>query len=178
NRDPFQYVATVHAGADPRYVLARIDQKTLGVTLRLNYYVTPDLSIQYYGQPFISAGRYSRFRTVGLPRAADEEERAPETQGIEHLGETGGFYYRVDEQQDGVEDYRFDDPDFNFREFRSNLVIRWEYRLGSTLYLVWSQGRTGIAPFGDFSFRDDMDSLFRIDPENVFLVKFNHWFNL
>lgn len=178
NRNPFQYVATVNAGTAPRYVLGRIGQKTLGVTLRLNYYVTPDLSIQYYGQPFISAGRYSQFRAVGRSRAADQQERAPEIQNIERREENGGWIYRVDEQQDGAEDYRFADPDFNFREFRSNLVIRWEYRLGSTLYLVWSQGRTGVAPFGSFSVRDDMDSLFRIYPENVFLVKLNHWFNL
>jgi len=177
NRNPFQYVATVEAGPDPRYVLGRIDQKTLGVTLRLSYYVTPDLSIQYYGQPFISAGRYSHFRTVGRPRAADEEDRAPEIQGIELRKEDGGAFYRVDEQQDGTEDFRFRDPDFNFREFRSNLVIRWEYRLGSTLYLVWSQGRTGMVTDGDFSVRGDMDGLFRIYPENVFLVKMNYWFN-
>ncbi|MGB9004156.1 MAG: hypothetical protein WCB96_00375 [Candidatus Aminicenantales bacterium] len=65
-----------------------------------------------------------------------------------------------------------------FSQIRSNLVIRWEYIPGSTLYLVWSQGRTGFEPRGDFSFGRDVDNLFEIHPHNVFLVKFSYCFQL
>ena len=83
----------------------------------------------------------------------------------------------MDENGDGTADYSFADPDFNFREFRSNLVIRWEYIPGSALYVVWSQGRTGFLPTGDFSFRD-VDGLFGLHPYDVFLVKFSYCFQL
>lgn len=86
--------------------------------------------------------------------------------------------YEVDENQDGALDYGFLNPDFNFFQFRSNLVIRWEYKPGSALYLVWSQGRTGLGVTGDFIYRDDIQSLFDIHPHNVFLVKFSYCFQL
>jgi hypothetical protein len=56
--------------------------------------------------------------------------------------------------------------------------VRWEYLPGSTLFVVWSQGRTGGASNGEFSFRDDLRDLFRVFPDNVFLVKLNRWFSL
>ncbi len=67
---------------------------------------------------------------------------------------------------------------FNFRQFRSNLVIRWEYKPGSTLFLVWSQGRTSTASNGTFAFENDIKELFGITPRNVFLLKFSYWFLL
>ncbi len=79
---------------------------------------------------------------------------------------------------DGIEDYSISNPDFNFRQFRSNLVVRWEYLPGSTLYLVWSQGRTSSDTNGMFSYGQDMKDLFQIVPHNVFLVKFSYWFSL
>ena len=75
-------------------------------------------------------------------------------------------------------DYSFGNPDFNFRQFRSNLVVRWEYLPGSTLYLVWSQGRTGSSSTGHYSFSNDMRELFDVVPKNVFLVKFSYLFML
>ena len=82
--------------------------------------------------------------------------------------------YNIDENQDGSIDYSFDDPNFNFYEFRSNLVVRWEYIPGSTVYLVWSQGRTGDNSMGEFNFREDVESLYSIYPHNVFLIKFSY----
>jgi hypothetical protein len=79
----------------------------------------------------------------------------------------------VDENRDGVTDFSFGRPDFNFRQFRSNLVGRWEYSPGSTLYVVWTQDRTGVDPSGVFSMGHDMSELFRVVPRNVFLVKFS-----
>ena len=72
----------------------------------------------------------------------------------------------------------FDDPDFSFRQFRSNLVVRWEYRPGATLFLVWSQGRTSSADSWEGSFARNYDTLFGTRPDNVFLAKVTYWFSL
>jgi len=79
---------------------------------------------------------------------------------------------------EGVVDYTFENPDFNFLQFRMNLVVRWEYIPGSSLYLVWSQGRTEDSSVGDFSFREGMRDLFSLHPHNVFLIKFSYCFQL
>ena len=67
---------------------------------------------------------------------------------------------------------------FNVREFNSNTVLRWEYRPGSSLYMVWTQGRQNFAP-GEESpaFSDDLDQLFHAHPANTFLIKVVHWFD-
>lgn len=178
NRDNWQYVNTVESEGENQYILGRIDQKTLDMTIRINYYLTPDLSVQYYGQPFISAGHYSDFKRVTNPLAVVSEDRAIALTGDQINLEPESAEYRVDESNDGVEDYRFGNPNFNFREFRSNLVLRWEYNPGSTLYLVWTHGRSQTIQNGGFNFSHDMDALFDIYPNNVFLIKFNHWFTL
>jgi len=68
---------------------------------------------------------------------------------------------------------------FNFKQFRSNLVMRWEYRPGSTLYLVWGQGRDeGDLNPGDFSGWRDYRDLFRSHPSNTFLIKASYWLTL
>ncbi|MCR4438831.1 MAG: DUF5916 domain-containing protein [bacterium] len=148
--DDRQYVDEIAQPSGSNYIFARLDQKTIFATLRLGYTFTPTLSVQFYGMPFLTAGAYSRFRTVVSPRAAVYEERyAPY-------------------------DYP-DNPNFNFRQFRSNLVLRWEYRPGSTLFLVWSQGRTSVDDRGTFSLTGDGRALFDTQSENVFLVKVNRW---
>lgn len=78
----------------------------------------------------------------------------------------------------GAADYAFANPDFNFREFRSNLVLRWEYVPGSALYVVWSQGRTSVLGDGSFDLGRGFDDLFGLHPHNVFLVKFSYCFQL
>jgi len=151
--DDRQYVDEIQKPEGSDYVFARLEQKTAFVTTRLSYTFTPTLSVQFYGMPFLTAGVYSRFRKVVAPRATDYEQRyAPY-------------------------DYP-DNPNFNFRQFRSNLVVRWEYRPGSTLFVVWSQGRTSLGDQGRFSLFDDGRALFDTRSENVFLVKVNRWFSL
>jgi hypothetical protein len=68
-------------------------------------------------------------------------------------------------------------PDFNVRQFRSNVVLRWEYRPGSTLFLVWAQGRQGALADGAFHAGDDLGDLFRTSPEDVFMIKVSYWIN-
>ena len=67
---------------------------------------------------------------------------------------------------------------FNFKQFRSNVVFRWEYRPGSTLFVVWSQGRRGSTGVeGAQGFRGDLSDLFDLRPDNSFLVKLSYWIN-
>ncbi|GAB4379894.1 MAG: hypothetical protein Kow0042_29670 [Calditrichia bacterium] len=173
-----QYVDTIEKEGGDRYILARMDQKTLGIVFRFNYSVTPNLTVQYYGQPFISAGDYEQFKRVVRPRADRYEDR------FENFGEEQLFYdaeneeYAVDEDRDGQADYYFSQPDFNFKQFHSNLVIRWEYHPGSQLYLVWSQSRSAFDEYGNFSGGRDFRDLFSVMPDNIFLIKINHWFSI
>jgi len=175
SENDLQYVSQHDFSLDKRYVFARIDQKTFGVTLRFNLSLTPDLSIQFYGQPFVSSGHYTNFKRITSPRAAEYSDRFHIFTESE-LTQNG--FYSIDENQDGIMDYSFSDPDFNFLQFRSNLVIRWEYKPGSSLYLVWSQGRTGYMPYGEYSFMNNMQEMFAVYPHNVFLIKFSYGFNL
>ena len=177
NKDDLQYIDTIERNEGDHYIFGRIDQKTLGIVLRFDYCLTPTLTIQYYGQPFVSAGKYVNFKRITEPRAESYESRFNTFVDDNVTYDTGDEAFNVDYDGDGTSDYSFDDPNFNFRQFRSNLVIRWEYTPGSTLYLVWSQDRVGDSLIGDFSYRSDMRALFDIYPHNVFLIKFNHWFS-
>ena len=177
-RNELQYVNTVVAtgggGGTKKYIVGKIDQKTISLTVRFNLSLTPDLSVQFYGMPFISAGKYDRFKLITEPRAKDWEDRYElfgESQ-LEYL--EGEEIYLVDENGDGVNDYSFANPDFNFLQFRANLVLRWEYRPGCTLFLVWSQGRTEAARNGLMDFNRDIDRLFSSHPDNVFLIKLSY----
>lgn len=162
---------------DDQYVFGLINQKTFGITIRLDFSLTPDLSIQYYGQPFASAGKYSEIKRItDTPRANRYEDRFHVFNENEIAEEQDGTYtVNVDGNPNltyGVS------PNFNFRQFRSNLVIRWEYNPGSTLFLVWTQERTGFDDHGNFSLGNERRKLFDADATNVFLIKVSRWFSL
>jgi hypothetical protein len=173
-----QYIKRAEFGNEKRYIFGAIDQQTVMLSLRLNYSITPNLTIQYWGQPFISAGKYDDFKMITDPHADKYSDRFHvymEDQ-ITFLSKDDG--YEVDEDQDMNSDYSIGFPDFNFREFRSNMVLRWEYIPGSTFYLVWSQGRTGYESDGQFALGDDLGDLFDVNPHNIFLVMFSYRFGL
>jgi len=170
-----QYVTTRGYGGG-RYLLANLKQETGAVTLRLDYTITPNLTVQYYGSPFVSSGAYTQFKRVTAPKAEGYDDRFQTFTDDEIVRDDDG--YHVDEDGDGAVDYSFGNPDFNFRDFNSNLVLRWEYQPGSLLYLVWSQARSDFAPYGQFAFRSDLQDLFDTSPENIFLIKISKWFSL
>ena len=163
---------------DARYVFARMDQKTLGLTFRLNYNVSPDLTIQYYGSPFTSAGTYDEFKIVNNSQADAYSDRFDKFSANQISYDADEELYSVDENGDGTTDYDFGQPNFNFAQFRSNLVVRWEYVPGSTLFLVWSQGRTMFNSTGEFDFGQSMGDLFDVKPHNIFLLKFSYRFSV
>jgi hypothetical protein len=174
NRDQLQYVTTETVPGGYRYILGTIDQQTLGLTLRIDYSITPELSVQYYGSPFISKGGYTEFKHVVDPENSDYNDRfALYPDPVLADGE-----YQLDENNDGLTDYTISDPDFNFHQFRSNFVAKWEFRPGSFLYFVWSSERTGNTADPNASLGESFGQLWDIFPDNIFLIKFNYWFSL
>jgi hypothetical protein len=173
-----QYVETTGTDYDPMYLFGELDQKTFSFTFRVSYTINPELTIEYYGQPFVSAGTYSNFKKITDTDAEKFRDRYHIFTSDVITYNSSYNVYDVDENMDGTIDFSVGNPDFNFRQFRSNLVIRWEYSPGSTIFLVWSQGRTSSASTGIFSYGNDMKDLFNIVPHNVFLLKFSYWFSL
>ncbi|MGW8266225.1 MAG: DUF5916 domain-containing protein, partial [Longimicrobiales bacterium] len=163
-----QWVDRIRTSED-HYVFGRIDQRTVGVTGRFDFTFKPDLTLQFYVQPFLSAGAYRDFKQVENPRAERYQDRYSPLDPT--LVEDR---YEVDLDGDGTLE-SFGNPDFNFQQFRSNVVLRWEYRPGSLLYLVWSQGRDHLTPVGNLALGDDLGDLFGQNPENVFLLKLSYW---
>ena len=136
------------------HTFARLDQTTLSLTARVNYTFTPGLSLQVYAQPFVSDGTYSDWRELSdTPRSAQYHERYRPYAG----GDPGGF---------------------ESLQFRSNTVLRWEYRPGSTLFLVWAQGRQQFdgSPH-EFDLGRTRRELFSLHPDNTLLVKLSYWLN-
>ena len=160
---------------DTDYFLAQLDQKTLGLTLRLDYAITPELTIQYYGNPYISVGEYSDFKLITDAKAEDYNN-------LYHTFSNNETAYNTSENQytlthNGT-NYLVDNPDFNFQQLRSNFVVRWEYKTGSTVYFVWTHNRYQYQEITNTNLNDNINELGGIHPENLFLIKFNYWFSL
>lgn len=148
-----QWYGNFGSGDATAYTFARLEQRTSSVTARLDYTISPTLSVQLYGQPFVTAGDYSDLRELADPRAPNYEDR--------------------------FQPYTAVTPDdFNFKQFRSNTVMRWEYRPGSVLFLVWQQGRQDFRDAGSFDLGRDYGNLFRTRSDNTFLVKASYWFSI
>jgi len=170
--EQLQYVSQRNFNGEPRYLFASIDQKIINFSFRLNYTIRPDLTIQFWGQPFVASGTYYDFKYITNPKANDFSDRFHVfSDGQMQLSEG---VYLIDEDQNGTIDYSFGNPNFRFKEFLSNLVIRWEYNPGSSVFLVWSQNRSGFEPNGRLSFFNDIGDLFAEKGTNIFLVKFTY----
>lgn len=172
DKDNLQYITTLDYTPDRRYILGYIHQKTAAMEFRFNLNITPDMTLQYYGQPFLSTGKYSHFKRITHPLAENYKDRFAEFDNAQLS--LWGDEYRVDEDKDGRVDYTFSQPDFKALYFLSNLVFRWEFVPGSTLYLVWSQNRSDYKADGHFSLGDDVESLFDIYPYNIFMLKVSY----
>lgn len=176
NKNDLQYVTTKESSSGKNYVLATIDQETLGLTFRCDYNITPELSIQYYGSPFATTGSYSEYKAVTNPSASDYYQRYVSIKPSVLADDNKKL--GVDNNSDGINEYTFNNPDFNFNQFRSNLVFRWEYRPGSQVYLVWSNERTDWLNPGNAPLRNAATRLSDVSPNNVFMIKFNYWFSI
>lgn len=161
-----QYVTQEEVDGKIEYIVGQVDQRTLSLTLRLNYNLTPDLTLQYYGQPFISRGTYTDFkRFTGQPQAVDFGDRFETFSEVTYNEESESYEVPVG---DGLS---IGDPDFSFIQFRSNLVARWEYHPGSEIFLVWAQGNTANEDPQRGLTSSLGNNIFSEDTRNNFLVK-------
>ena len=175
NIDNFLYVNQKMAGNEMQYIMGRIKQQTYAWTFRFNYNITPDISIQYYGSPFISNGKYTDFKRAADTHADNSGLRYHSYTSEEITFNEEKNAYNVHE---GASSYSFSNPDFSFRQYRSNLVARWEYRPGSTIYLVWENNRNSRESNYYSSLNYNMGELLGVQPTNVFMVKVSFWMGL
>lgn len=132
------------------YIFSDLDQKVRSGTIRLDWGFNPELSLQTYIQPYIVVGHYSNFKK---------------------LIEGGTYNFET-------YDYQESNPDFNVKSFKSNIVLRWEYRPGSLIYLVWTHNRKNYDRPGVFNLKDDVQSLLGEDADNIFLLKLTYLFTV
>jgi hypothetical protein len=174
-----QYVKT---SADPtatatygsRYVFSNLGQTELSLPTRINWTFTPKASLQAYIQPLLSSGNYWEFKELAHPRVFEYNRYGIDVGTITYNDATGR--YTVDPDGAGpAKPFSFANPDFSFKSLRLNLVFRWEWRLGSTLYLVWTERREDYSQSEDLRLGRDLRSLFRSPADNVFMVKMAFW---
>jgi hypothetical protein len=178
NIDDRQYIQTIDYREESRFILGRLDQETWSLTLRADYAFTPDLILQYYASPFISAGKYDHLKSVMDADARKYEQRYHIFEDNDISRNPAANSLALDENGDGTTDYTIQNPDFNFREIRSNMVLRWEYKPGSTFYFVWTHGRSAYTNETVRSLGKNAHRLFKLDAQNIFMMKFNYWFSL
>ena len=172
---------TAHAFFGNRYVFSRLDQRQLSMTLRAGVTFTPSLSLDLFAQPLIASGHYSNFEEFARPRAQQRivygRDAGTSTPVLDNTGNVTG--YRIDPDGAGpAAPFTVDNPDFNFRSLRGTGVLRWEWRPGSTAYLVWTQTRSGTAPVGDLEFGRDRSALFAAPADNIFVLKISYWLGM
>lgn len=178
NKTTLQYVQTADRLGENRYIMGSLDQDIARFSARLTYMITPNLSVQYYGQLFGTSGMYDKFKYITDSHADKYEDRF-----VMINPELNGDRYEVDEGNNGSVEYSFRKPDFDLSQFRSNLVVRWEYIPGSTLFLVWTQSEdgslfvdrksTGFSRTVNYNF--DFN---RYQAHNIFLIKYTYRFVL
>jgi hypothetical protein len=172
--DSQQYVTTRPDGrpdpCGPRYSLSYIDRSTFSTQVRMGYTLRPDLTLDVYAEPFAASGRYYDFGELDVPRARDLRSYgvAPDTSITR---EADGSHVI----KDGNGSFTLNNLDFNDRSFRSNVVLRWEWRPGSTLFLVWQQDRRGGTGTGERVGAGDLFGGFDHPGSNFFVVKTSFW---
>lgn len=177
NVDDAQWLGRESSLGATHYLFGRLHQRTIAATLRANLTFTPTLSLQVYAQPFVTQGFYVNVKQVADSRAPHYADRF-DVFGPDRLTHDADGNIAIDVDRAGGADITLDNPDFNYMAFRSNVVLRWEYRPGSTVFFVWQQGREDFTDNGRFRFGGALRGLTRTMPENTFLVKVNYWFSL
>lgn len=166
-----QFVTTLNdpsaaATFGKRYIFARIDQRTLDIGTRAEWTLNSRLSFQLFLQPFIASGGYSEYKSLARPRTGDY---TPLDGGAISFDPASNSYNVPTAHS------TFGNPDFNLRSVRGSAVMRWEFRPGSALYVVWNENRSDEVPLGDFRLRRDFSALPAALSKDVFLIKVSYW---
>ncbi|MDP3913321.1 MAG: DUF5916 domain-containing protein [Bacteroidota bacterium] len=164
--DHHEYIKTT------KYIVGTIDRNTISSTLRFEYFISPEISLQYYGNPYASTGKFENFREVA---DAGNKSLGLRYNKLQSTLQPDNYYQL---QKNGVPVSWIKNPDFNYHEFRSNMVGRWEFRPGSTLYLVWTNTRSEYSDQFNQSILKSFGNIWKVQSQNVFMVKFSYWFSL
>jgi len=171
--NPRQYVTTQDGGAPEtygsRYIFSFIDRTTLAAEARVSFTLQPDLTLDLYAQPFTASGLYYDLGELPEPRSRKLRTYGTDGTTIERLP-PGGY-----EVTDGADTFVLANLDFNVRSFRSTTVLRWEWRPGSTLFLVWQQDRSELEEIGNRAGPDDLFGSLTASGNNFFAVKVSYW---
>jgi hypothetical protein len=156
-----------------RYIFGELEQTTLSMETRLNVTFTPNLTLELFAQPFMASGDYGQIM----------ELKAPGTFEFNRYGYDGS---QITVDPDGdmtvdpdglgpAETFTVSNRDFNRVSLRGTGVLRWEWRPGSTLFLVWQQSRSDYYEDGNFDFTRDADAMWAANSDNVFMIKATYW---
>jgi hypothetical protein len=174
-----------------RYVFGELERTTVSMETRVNWTFSPALSLQLFAQPLLSSGDYVSYKQLAAAGSYDFDEW-----DVGELGQAGGtptcvggrrctsvnaegaVTQHVDLNGDGAVDWSFSDQDFNVRSLVGNAVLRWEYRPGSTIFLVWQRQQAWRTATGDFDFGRDLDALLGAPADDRFILKVNYWLGM
>ncbi len=173
--DNNQYVMQKDIDDKREYIVGTINRKTLSTTFRAELFVTPELSFQYYGNPYASVGKYENFRKVADSQSTNINERFVSLP----IETVDGERLLLDETRTHtIRNITQNNPDFNFQEFRSNFVARWEYKTGSTIYFVWTNNRSRYENSYEPSIFESLKGMNKVKAENAFMLKISFWLSI
>jgi hypothetical protein len=169
NMDNLEYIGTYYypteqynTNGNCDYITGHMEQKTYGLTMKVQVNVTPDISIQFYGSPFTSTAKFSDFKVMTDTKSHTYENR----------------FASIDATTSSQYGDLIKNPNFSFNEFRSNLVARWEYLPGSTIYFVWEHHMSERRSEYVSKWNDNLDHMFGLPTTNTFMIKMNYWFDI
>lgn len=157
-----------------RYVFAELERRDLSMVTRVNMTFTPKLSLELFAQPLVTSVDFVRYKQLAAPETFDFDVLQ---EGSATWTDTSGTRF-LDFDRDGAPDASFSDRDFNLRSLRATAVLRWEYRPGSEIFVVWQRSQADRDRVGDFDLGRDAHALFGAPADNRFIVKMNYWLGL
>lgn len=169
-----------------RYIFADLERRSVSMETRLDWTFTPHLTLQLFAQPLLSSGDFVTYKQLERSRSFEfqrftEGTAAAVGDGVRCSGGSicaFGDEQHVDVDGDGRADFSFGERDFNVRSLIGNAVLRWEYRPGSTIFLVWQRRQADRALLGDFDLGRDFDALVGAPSDDRFIIKVNYWLGL
>lgn len=161
---------------DTHFLVGRIRQTSASLTLRVSWTFSPRLSLQAYAQPFFATGQYANYKEVTNASADRPADRYTILERGDYRDMDDTIF--VDRDGDGAAEYSFEKPDFGVRELRSTLVLRWEYRPGSSVFAIWSHGQESSDYDGRFALGRGISRLGESDSEDIVMIKANYWIGL
>lgn len=171
-----QYVTTINGGGAQtygrRYMFGHIDRSTYSAEIRMNYTFKPDLNLDLYAEPFTASGRYVQFGELEAARGRALRIYGTDGTTVTPLADGSRLV------TDAGSTFTLRNVDFNVLSFRSNLVLRWEWRPGSTLYVVWQQDRSSRDPVGTRATPGGLFDSLSAPGNSFFVVKASFWLSL